>query len=375
MLFDLEQALRDGAGLGDLHRMVLANVDAWLGGIDRGGVDGSPFFDNIATASACFENLYADTAAHYTAEMRRLVARLRDRLDLNAVSSLYYAVNAAFLLNPTCHPDLADITPLGLVASRRPHRLLVNMGANEGLFMTCLTAAYNQNRIIEIDLIPVLLRALAERLRDHCPSIGRIYVNGLIRPRVVANLTPADVNDTGDGLGDGSYLTDYCGRLGRLGRLTQAEMVRFDNHIHAINDRMRAALADVLGSRAVFIDMYAFSDGFDAKHWGDGRALVMPDGPYGIRLSNLPMTAFVARGGLFSMDNLHPSSVGYALMANHVGAEIAATEGVAFTPVDPVAVWRSDSLLRNRPGSLDLLSLIGALVMSMVGLGRPPARA
>jgi hypothetical protein len=50
------------------------------------------------------------------------------------IAGLFFAFNTRFLLNPTGDPGLADLSSIDIVARRQPERLLVSIGANNGLW-------------------------------------------------------------------------------------------------------------------------------------------------------------------------------------------------------------------------------------------------
>ena len=63
-------------------------------------------------------------------------------LQYDDLLALYFAINGSFLLNPShdAASPFASMTPLDVVESRRPKRLLVNIGINDGIWEVCLSA-------------------------------------------------------------------------------------------------------------------------------------------------------------------------------------------------------------------------------------------
>ena len=264
VLFDLEAEIRDGIDLGRIRAHVLDNADRWIE--ERGEWSAHTFFDNISVAGAAYGDLHDATAGDARAKIPGLLERLRsgDGLDFETLAALWFNLNTAFLLNPSGHPELDDLTPLEQVASRKPKRLFINIGSNEGLFRIGVTGSFTRQNRASIGAIPNLARTLAEALRDHCPDVGRIYFNLLIRPRTIANLAPRQDADMFEVPGDG-YFEHYVGRLAALNGMTGAQMRAFDEEIAGVNDETQEAMRQVLGDRIVFVDTYALSTKFDGK--------------------------------------------------------------------------------------------------------------
>jgi hypothetical protein len=90
------------------------------------------------------------------------------------------------------------------------------------------------------------------------------------------------------------------------------------------------------------------------------------------RLNNVPLQGFSHKGGQYGLDNLHPTTVGYAALAQAVCEQIVATEGIKpVQPIDFTAAFDSDSLLTNVPPLLDVENLLIDLVVAFVRLARP----
>jgi hypothetical protein len=69
------------------------------------------------------------------------------------------------------------------------------------------------------------------------------------------------------------------------------------------------------------------------------------------------------QGGIAGLDNMHPSAIGYAAIANEMIAAYNAAEGADADLIDLKSVYRKDSLLRSPPKSWEPLnSLVSTLV-------------
>jgi hypothetical protein len=367
ILFDLEAELRDGLDLGRLREHVLQNVDRWLE--ERGEWSGHTFFDNIAVAGAAYGDLHDATAGQARARVPMLVAKLRhnEALDFESLASLWFSLNTAFILNPSGHPELDDLTPLEQVASRKPKRLFVNIGSNEGLFRIGITAEYSRRNREQIQKIPGLSKKLAEVLRDQCPDVERIYFNLLIRPRTLANLAPRTDADMFQTPGEG-YFDQYVGRLASLNGMTGAQMRQFDEEIAAVNEKTRKSMTKVLGDRITFIDAYDLSTGLDGKHFGNAQKVVVDAGGRNFRLSNMPFSANIfgfRQGGLFGLDNMHPSIVGYAMASQAMAEAVIGAEGGDPCSIEPQTAFDADTLLQDPPRSWDSLNLLFSLIADL----------
>ncbi|TVR95279.1 MAG: hypothetical protein EA406_14400, partial [Rhodospirillales bacterium] len=192
ILFDLEAMLRRDLSLDALRQTVIANGKAWLDSAPRWSEH--VFFDNIAVAGAEIDSLWQDRAGDYRAEVPFLVQQIEQSPGIpgEAIARLWYALNAGFLLNPSGEPDLNDCTALELVAFRRPERLLVSIGSNEGLFRAGLLARFTETVRQELQAIPAKMEDLATRMAatfgDGC--VDHVYFTNLIKPSTIANLMP-----------------------------------------------------------------------------------------------------------------------------------------------------------------------------------------
>ena len=86
----------------------------------------------------------------------------------------------------------------------------------------------------------------------------------------------------------------------------------------------------------------------------------------------MPLQGFSHKGGLFSLDNLHPTTVGYAAFAQAICEQIVATEGLQpAQPIDFTAAFDADSLLTDVPPLLDVENLLIDLVVAFVRAASP----
>jgi lysophospholipase L1-like esterase len=368
ILFDLEAVFRSGSfDLDALKAGILANADAWLG-LDPWSND--ECFDNISIAQTTINDQSKSTYLNHVSQILGLVNGLRQAqgIDFETVAKLYQAINTSFILNPSRDPasPFADKTPLEIVAMRKPRRLLVNVGINDGIWTVCLLGTNDQ---FSPDDMAIAMFDLGRRLHElkAAGDVDQIYLNLMPRPSCVANLMPRRDPDK---LPASGYFPEYLGRLGQIGGLTGDEMRAIDEEVRELNKQIR----DELGNRfaptggLTFVDTYAKMEARDNKHFRERKEMEIWIGNR--RCNNVPLARLgpFIRGGLYGLDNLHPSSVGYAVLAEAVCAQIQATEGIQpATPIDFAAAFNADSLLTNLPSSLDFSTL---LINFVVDLGR-----
>ena len=167
--------------------------------------------------------------------------------------------------------------------------------------------------------------------------------------------------------GDG-YFEHYVGRLAALNGMTGAQMKTFDEEIAGVNDETREAMTQVLGDRIVFVDTYALSTKFDGKHYGNARKVSVDAGGRTFRLSNMPFSANLfgfRQGGLFGLDNMHPSFGGYAVISQAMAEAVAETEGGNAPNVSTQAAFDADTLLQDPPRDWERLNLFFSLIGSL----------
>lgn len=368
VLFNLEALFRAHAfDIDTLKMAVIANAQRWL---DRDSWADTDCFDNLAIAQTTISNQSRFTYLNHVSQIAPLIDRLRNSgsIDFAAVVALYLAINTAFVLNPSRKPDSkwADKTPLEIVAERRPKRLLVNVGANDGLWTVCLEA-------ITTDFDPARIATdmhdLGVRLAEMkaAGQVDQIYFNLMPKASCVANLMPRRDPDRPPG-GSG-YYPEYLGRLGQFGGLSSGDMQAIDQELLALNHGIRDGFAELFPDGGInFIDSYALLAERDDKHFRDAKPIWV----HNWRINNVPLQGFSHKGGLFSLDNLHPTTVGYAAFAQAVCEQIVATEGLKpLQPVDFTAAFDADSLLTDVPPLLDVENLLIDLVVAFVRLASP----
>ena len=313
-------------------------------------------FDNIAIGGADIADLWTATDASQWQtflDLSDYFQRDNDALiePLTKLTPLWFALATCHTLNPHHRVEQRDRSALQQVQDRAPRILLINIGSNEGLFDACFmgeisvaTEAERQAMRDTAETINARVRELAERLRDLPDRVERIVFNGLIMPRAVPNLMPDSLHE-GQFPGDAYYQT-YGPRLTNTQQTVTGDALRrYDEVIAEVNATSRETLGTIVGNRAVFADLYPVAQAMDGKHHR-GRGLRIPGTD--VTMDNRPVTAtfggFV--GGFGSLDNMHPSLPGYAVLADVVLDALGRTD----IRTDKTAAFHADRLLSDFPG-------------------------
>jgi lysophospholipase L1-like esterase len=287
--------------------------------------------------------------------------------------NLHMAVNGCFLLNPEnkANSATATLTPVEIVKARQPKRLLVNIGINDGIWTVCLEAT---DAKLDTKSISDQLVQLATPLLDLRTSgaVDRIYFNLLPKPSAVANVMPP--RNPPACPPTGGYYPRYVGRLGQEGGLTGQQLSDVDARIAGLNAEIRTRLGAMFAAAGglAFVDIFAAMADQDDKHCREAEPVRVNHGRAKWHLTNKPLQSVAAlggfvSGGLFGLDNLHPTAVGYSVLARAVCAEFASTEGIPVTrPIDFQETFDADTLLQNLPGALDFEDFLLDVALAFV---------
>lgn len=377
-----------------------------------------PFADNLSFAGASIDDILYGTPKDYRARLdlvRRIDTIKPDRSDFwadgpqprsyasileharwvhlmgdatktaAALPTLFFALNSAFVLDPTHDECLENMTALDQVLLRQPKRLLVGVGSNSGLFtfmgsgqpvdQFCGSTSISFGKEIREwkRYVPITrtsdeefldrMKILLDRLDRQGAGIEHIYVMGQLRPRVVANLVPTSRQGAvgidseyppGQLLaGPKEYHPEYTLSFAPGGsRRIPGDDVKAADELNArVNDRLEAMVKSYnRGSekRFVFVDLTPIED-HDVKHRarngkpgeayevtkdqlpGLNRKIVLDNMPLEFSLDKVTASGKVigqrvVRGGMFSIDNLHPTVVGYAALAGELLKAMRDTE-------------------------------------------------
>ena len=361
MLANFEQVFSDPlSGTLNLIKGAAANAHAWLA---DGTWSQNAVFHNLSIAQQVVNDL---TTANYSDALTKAgqLAAKGATLQLSELPVLYQALNTCFVLNPQRTPG-DKRTAIDILADAKPKRLLINIGINDGLWELLLMGdATNYQKNVDPT---AAMGKLAADLQARCGDIQHFYINLLPKPSAIANLMPR----TDDQSPTGGYFQQYLGRLIMAGGIAGGTMREIDNWVNAtLNPAISAAFAP-LGERAHFVDVYAMNAAYDRKNGIATKSVIVNSGAMQVLFDNLPLEVLPIiggrrDGGLFGLDNLHPTIIGYGLIAQAVCDTISATEGLAPQLINLQSCYDADTLLHNLPAQIALadfvLGFIGAFI-------------
>jgi hypothetical protein len=336
VLFDLEEEVRSLPHLTlslvnlrfeGFFQRVRENLRAWLKN-DR--ESDASCFDNLALSAAKINDLYTRSAASSNDKIASLVpmddpdpaGTLTDLELVQKLADLHLPINARFTLNPSQDPAFANFTPLDWVRERKPHVLVVQIGHNHGLYQIGEDAAtdvsFDQGDYWDE------WQELATRLAQLPAEIETILVALLPKVGAVANLHPQD-DDRRDGYAD-AYSPTFSVSPSVL---AGTDLASIDGKIHTGNARIQTILKDAhtaagAPNRLKFLDSYSLFESYDYKNsLDDSRQIVINDELWidnryvtGTVPRSLPLRVELATGGFQSIDGMHPSGCGYAMLAS-----------------------------------------------------------
>ncbi len=357
ILIDMEGWLRMLPDIGAIKQDLAENVDYWFA--KPPSPSGRLLFENVAVASSTIADLY--TATWRTADddlgnlPRRAWGKIKKlKFDDVDFAATIKALNIRFTLNPSADAALKNLTQVDLAAARKPKRLLVNIGSNNGLWDMAFKAKPGARMKFKGEL-----RQLAAKLSALPAEVEHIYFNNLGLPSTVPNLMPLPDMiewDEDSKPGKGNYYEKYENRFGLVyGSLTGAQLRKLDERVRLANREAREILRRAFGNgrRLHFVDLETFLLKYDAKHQKRTRGNVVKL-KNDKTLTNVMLNAGIfggfRHGGTQGLDGMHPTVVGYAMMAQQVLNAIKQAEpGTTPSAIDLDEAFRRDKLLTDLP--------------------------
>ena len=357
--------------------------------------NGRAMVDNLAFSGASSIDIDDWTPQDHRLHAREIIAlQKKHPLSVGYLGDAFTSANGAFVLNPTHNSCLDKMTPLGQVLFRQPVRLIINVGGNNGIFAvafngktldtdTCnATDIANRNGVRRCD--GNIRHFLLDRLINGVRSAGMklatshivyVYINGITEPARPANLLFTRENGT-ERISTDVFIP---------ASLTSTQLREADEAADKANAALRKVVDDLNvvthdgrnGPLFTFVDEDATLARLDYKgclargevdcqirrlkidagrmNDGAGAADVYLDNrPYDV--GPVPPGRHypeIKAGGLFSLDNMHLSSVGYELMAR------AVTDAMAVNG-DPLMEGGKECKGKNEPGYMGSATPIGA---------------
>jgi lysophospholipase L1-like esterase len=375
----LAKALGANLAVPDYPRNVVINFEKWLTEIvDIPGVlndlssniafwntqpkSALPQFDNIAIASTTWSDMCTRTWQTAQAEIEQinhLVAAGQTTYNDN-LGALFFAFNTRFILNPTGNPNTPAQTSMDIVAERKPTRLIVSIGANDGLWQMAFSSfacpGFNQANGVYGPAQVAALQTFLTALRNLPPEVQHIYVNTLPLPSTVPNMMPVD-DDFTNKPGPQGFYPKYENRFGfNYGQLTDVQ-IGANNKVMADLQVFMNGLVDPNRIHFVPIDKMLLTHDFKTNAAGQEIAIPLPNVD---PLSNMMIDAGTDittltdywDGGFAGLDGMHPTFVGYNLMAQTILSTIVASEP-GFQPPGALPTvaqaYAADTLLNHLP--------------------------
>jgi hypothetical protein len=315
------------------------------------------FVDNLAVAGFNTSDLYAWRAKDYRAAAEQALAKLRSG-SFGAVADAFFYANAYFVLNPMKSKCIDELTPLDQVKLRKPKRLLINIGSNNGLWLMSFQAATTKAPTCNNEPFAVQAgrsRCMARNVKEfldtryrtdvakifnelsHVDGLEYVFFNGIGKPSQPANLI----------FNGGTFNSALFGRA----KLTKKELAAGDLLAEKTNEFAKNLAVEYnsrgKGPKFVFVDVAATLDRYDYKgcllrnkagvcaatrrfeinrdvfSLGKGAPIFLDNRPQQLRgnfgyVTGTSFDSKLEQGGLFSFDNMHLSSVGYELLAKQV---------------------------------------------------------
>lgn len=402
-------------GPGGIRSMVRDNARAW---IDRFAAAPPPRparFDNLAMNGARLPDVFGCSFAQVEARwaaMRRVIGTVDDPFAWRGalppgdpygddrahpdqpaaagdpllaqpgqwgLADVHITLNMRHLFNPDSGPGLEAYRVIDLVQARRPHVVLLDIGPNHGLADICLTGAAERG-VARLRRFGRLWPACAAELAA-TPDLALAVILLPPLPSQVPALMPPQTDDprAPEPPFGATYHPAYVSALsfqppGR--EYTRAEVEGFDRAIEEVRAGMRAAAKAAFaaaGKAVAFVDLAALLDRHDAKN-GRGQPFV-PDPASGIAYDNrcigqrVPFGANRLRGGIGSLDNFHPSTLGYRYVARAVVEAIDARLPGLVAGL-PAVTSAGDTLLTDPPwGAINTLGAFWPFAQGLVAEG------
>ena len=399
VLFDLEEEVRRLGDLvlispgnvefGGVITRLMANLRGWLA---NRRTSRFAAFDNLGLSGAQPADLYTRSASTSQQEIERIIPHggaEQILLHRGEIGALHLAINAHFTLNPSQDPAFSNLTPLDWVRARLPKRLFLQIGHNNGLYAIGSNATDkpfdqpNDNG----DTFLASFQRIGAELAALPAEVERIVCVLLPKVGAVANLRPQDATRKN------GYAETYEPVLSTSRSVfTGTRLAEIDRAIDAMNGQIKsvltaAALATGTEARLLFFDSFAMFERYDFKNSLDPAKRISLSTPVNAAIDNfyvtgrlVPQTPWppgtppwrkeLARGGFQSVDGMHPSACGYAVLAH----EMMTLLGLGNNDLGALlaTAFADDALLHDFPMKLNALVDVLGLLRGSRQLGMEP---
>ncbi|HLN23414.1 MAG TPA: hypothetical protein VK558_05465, partial [Patescibacteria group bacterium] len=170
-----------------------------------------------------------------------------------------------------------------------------------------------------------------------------------------SNLMPIPDGAINTKPGAGHYFANYENSFGfAYGSLTGSQVAQINATVDAVNAVIVGA--EKIDKRIHPVCMDQLLTKYDTKHDPNASAVLVPVGGSDFRFTNVitegqpwPLLPSFKDGGLQGLDGMHPTIVGYTLMAQNVLDAIGKYEGILVPKLDMAMSDRADTLLTDMP--------------------------
>lgn len=389
VLFDLEEIIFKYLNWGFLiswpilFRRIQKNLDEWTDHFLSPGGDFPEWCDNLAVAGATLEDIGADPdpARHFSWNRSRAIveqhqgASLKDLVlgQKDALATMHLGINSGFLLNPCGLKKYAHWTVLDWVRARRPKRLIVHMGHNNGLYPIGSNAVFTDLRQTALPAYKKMISAVME-----VTNIKQ-QVIFILLPKVSAAANLEVIGDERDAKGYGPRYRPVFSTSGNEFNATQ--MKKVDDMVVEVNRALRDHIRSFDATNwSEVVEAYEILEANDYKQTlslerqsylgkytinnrylrGEGKQITS-GGP--AHATPVGVKWAFADGGFQSVDGMHPSAIGYGEVAVEIAkrlnfsydkarirkAALAAEKMVTHYPGGHQSVVSAMKFLRGKP--------------------------
>lgn len=331
VLFDLEQEINNFnvfSFIGGLVRLK-KNIAGWKEYFEyQSPLDVPKYNDNLAVAGVSISEMNQFNSANRRAVLldeifpKMIDKPWRDIFD-HAVGA-YLGINSGFVLNPAGTVEFENMTQLDWVELRKPKRVIAHFGHNDGLYDVGGRADAGRF-ITDYESVLNSYKEVLFRLSVLPKQVQKIVVVLFPKISAVGNLSPYGPKDSE------GYSHVYDTEFPLPGKDIKGVTVKaVDLAIKEFNRSVREYASTLAASdRFVFVDAYQILEKYDYKNTGEvGRQIninrVAIDNRYVAgkkkRRNGQPggppkFSYKFINGGLFSLDGMHLSAIGYAMLA------------------------------------------------------------
>lgn len=384
VIADVEDLIRRSNNLTTylkVAKKINQNIQAWQATFAKAPTGTPLCFDNVAIAASDINEISGHTSAHYTADYDNHLGQYTNAQSLikklGTAASLHLPINGRYTLNPTGDTAFKDLSQLDWAFIRKPQHLIAHFGHNNGIYnIGGFGQVPSGNGLLDmkkayLDVVKKLLNAPKE--------IEHIILILLPKISCVANLKPEGGLIPGTDYHQSYKTTFPFGDTAISGK----DMARLDSQIKEINGEARMLASAAMSTRRItIVDGYQLFAKYDYKNTLNpgaqlriGSALPIDNRYLKGRLLPAPVTGAksnttpgspkytFAHGGFQSLDGMHLSAVGYAVMADQIALEMGLPRNTA--TILKTAL-KQEKLITDFPSALqgfhNLLNLVKSLI-------------